>query len=796
MIKNYFKIAMRHLWRDKQTTLIHLFGFSFAFAGVIFILLFVRNEISVDAWHEKSDRIFKLTLDETISRPDGRHLATVAPPVAREMKAMFPEVEEAIRLRYSDDVVFESNGQQFYENKVWYADSAFLKMFDFKLKYGDPNVALTSPNSIVITPSVAQKYFGNENPMGKSIQMNESILLNVTGVLVNEPTQTHFDFKTLISFSTFKVPMGYPVTLESWGWASFHTYVQLAKGTSPEMLEQKFPEFIKKHYEPERAKIFAYRLQPLEDIYLKSSGLMNSQWMKRGNMNYIWGLASISFFILFIASFNFMNINAARSIRREREVGIRKVLGAGKFSIFQQFSGEAVLIVLVSLILSIGWFFIGKNSLQNLLGWNFELQTQDYFLLLPVLGIGAVLIGIAAGMYPAFLLSKFNVVESLKEKTRRGKSGQMVQRTLLVLQFAIAAGLIAATILVQQQLQFLQNQDLGFDSEHVVSLQMRTDDFHQRFQLAQQVFSQNSHVSSISAGDTFDGNYGSVPVFYDQIESTEAPTMRVLGVFSNYFKTLGIEMAEGREFSELHPTDSTSAIILNETGVKTLGLKDPIGKTISVSDIKTGQVVGVVKDFHFKSLHDPIEPLAVFVPNGEVQHILLRLKPGNPQLAITSIQDDWKKIASDLPFEMTFVDHHIQQNYLADRQFANMISLFTMLTILVTCLGLYGLISLLIQYRQKELSIRKVLGAPFSNLIWLTTKRYLVPTLLALVIAIPFTWWAMQNYWLNNFAYRIEISWKTFALAGVLTIALTCITVSFQSFKAAIANPVDSIRNE
>lgn len=796
MIKNYFKIALRHLWRDKQTTFIHLFGFSFAFAGVIFILLFVRNEMGVDTWHEKSDRTFKLTLDETVSRPDGRHLATVAPPVAGEMKAMFPEVEEAVRLRYSDDVVFESNGQQFYENKVWYADSAFFKIFDFKLKYGDPNVALVSPNSIVITPSVAQKYFGNENPIGKSIQMNETTLLNVTGVLANEPTQTHFDFKTLISFSTFRVPVGYPVTLESWGWASFHTYVQLAEGTSPELLEQKFSEFNKKHYAPERANIFAYRLQPLEDIYLNSSNLINSQWMKSGNLNYIWGLTSIAFFILFIASFNFMNINAARSIRREREVGIRKVLGAGKFSIFRQFSGEAVLIVLVSMILSIGWFIIGKNSLQNLLGWNFELQTIDYFLLLPALGTGAIIIGIAAGAYPAFLLSKFKIVQSLKEKTRRGKSGQMVQRTLLVLQFAIAAGLISATILIQQQLQFLQNQNLGFDSENVVSLQMRTNDFHQRFQLAKQLFSQNNYVSSISAGETFDGNYGSVPVYYDQIESTEAPTMRVLGTFSNYFKTLGIEMAEGREFSEMHPTDSTSSIILNETAVKTLGLKDPIGKTISVSNIKTGQIVGVVKDFHFKSLHDPIEPLAVFVPDGEVQHILLRLKPGNPKLALASLQDDWKKIAPDLPFDLTFVDHHIQQNYLADRQFANMISLFTMLTILVTCLGLYGLISLMIQYRQKELSIRKVLGAPFGNLIWLTTKRYLLPTLLALVIAVPFTWWAMQNFWLNNFAYRIEINWKIFVLAGVMTIALTCITVSFQSFKAAVANPVDAIRND
>lgn len=796
MFQNYFKVAIRNCWRDKQTTFIHLLGFSLAFAGVLFILLYVNHELGTDAWHTKSDRIFKVTLDETIARADGRHMVTVAPPTGPALKASFPEVKEAVRMRYTDDVILEYQGDQYYENKVWYTDEGFFQMFDFELSHGDRLTALTAPGSVVLTPSIAEKYFGTENPLGKSILLNEETPLEVTGVLANEPSRSHFDFKTLISFSTFKVPFGYPVNLESWRWISFHTYIQLEEGIAPAELEQKFPAFLKEHMEPERAERLALRLQSLQDVYFNSWQLNNAHWWRRGNLTYIYGLAAIAALILLIAGFNFMNLTAARSIRREREVGVRKVLGAGKLAVIRQFTGEAVLIAGLSLAFAVVWFEVGKFGLQNALGWSFDLTTSDYWTLLPALVIVAILIGILAGIYPAIILSKFRPVRILKEMTRRGKSGQRVQKTLLVLQFAIATGLIAATFLVRHQLDFMLNRDLGFDKEQVVSLQMATDDFNDRFQLAKQIFGQNPHISGISAGDIFDGNYGSMPVIHEETEPGQAPALHSLNAYFDYFKTLGIEMVEGREFLEAFPTDTASGIILNETAVKLFGFEEPLGQTLQIGSIKSGQVVGVVKDFHINSLHDPIIPLVVYVPETHMRYILLRLNPGNISEIMASIQSDWEKIAPDLPFALSFLDENIEQSYLADRQFGNMVGLFTVLIILVTCLGLYGLISLLLQYRQKELSIRKILGAPVKNLVWLTSRHYVLPALLSLIIAMPVTWWAMNEYWLNNFAYRIDFPWAVFLLAGCIAVGIALLTVSFQSVKAALANPIDSLRNE
>ena len=795
MFRNYLTVAIRNIWFDRATSFIHLFGFSIAFAGIILIYLFVSNELGIDEWHKNSKHIYRITFDETSGRPDGRHLATVSPPMGPTMKDLYPEVIESVRFRYTDDVIFEYAGEQFYEKKTWYVDSGFFQMFDFELKYGDPKTALKEPGTVVLSPSVSDKYFGNINPLGETILMNGTTPLNVTGVLKADPDHTHLDFENLISFSTFQVPYGYPVTLDTWDWISFYTYVQLRDDINPEVLESKFPDFVSSHFSGDRAKKTTLRLQPLNKIYFYSSGLVNSHRMRRGNISYVWGLATIAGLILLIACFNFMNLTAARSIRREREVGVRKVLGANRTNIIKQFTGEAVIIAGISLMLATFWVEILKSSLQTLLGWNFPLQFTSYQVLLPVLAIGALLIGVVAGFYPAFVLSKFKTVNILKESIKRGKSGLLVQNSLLTLQFAISIALVAAAFMVRNQLHYLKNQDLGFDQEHTISLQMQSESFNQKFASARQILSQNPNVLHISAGDILDGNYGSVPIYSQEIDEDQTPAMNLLGAHFDYFKTLGIEMYAGREFSSLHPQDSATGIILNETAVKTFGFQDPIGKSLRVSNIKSGQIVGVVKDFHFNSLHDPITPLVVIVPETRMQFILLRIVPGDFAEILSSIRRDWQKIAPDLPFDFAFVDQNIQNKYVADKYFANMVSMFTVLVILVTLLGLFGLISLLLKFRRKEISIRKVLGASVRQLVWLNSKRFVVPIAVGLLIALPISWWTVQNLWLDNFSYRVEVNLWQFILAGVSAALFGVLVLAILARNAAIQQPQKSLQN-
>ncbi len=794
MLKNYLKVGFRNLKRDKISAAINIIGLSLGFASALVIFLYVQRELQVDSYFEHGDRVYRVINDERPHSETGRLLATVGPPLAPTLAQEFPEVEKAVRLRYTDNVVFESGVHQFYEDDVIYADKDFFHLFSFPLAKGNPATALSKPNSIVLTPEMSRKYFGDEDPIGKSILMNQETSLQVTGLLEENPRKTHLNFDFLISFETFRVPFGYPVTLESWGWISFHTYVLLKEGVNPLSFDPKLADFVKRHVFTDRPVRASYHLQALPDVYFQSKDMMNSSEHKHGNLSYIYGLLAIAFLILLVAGFNFMNISTARSIRRAREVGMRKVLGARRINLIIQFTSEALAVSTLSVLLALFLFELCRVPLFDYLNWQLDFGYQDYLILIPFLVGGTFALGILSAVYPAILMSSFKPLNVLKGKIKSGGKEMNIRKVLVVLQFTITVGLIISSLLVSQQMEFIRNKDLGFDREHVVSLQMRTDDFLDRFQLGKQLFSRHPEVISITAGDVINGDYGSVPITPAGAEAGIA--MHWMGGYFDYCSTIGIEVIEGRDFSYSHPRDTLTGIIINESAQRALGWEDALGKKLQVNTNIDGEVIGVVKDFHMHSLHDPIEPMVITVPRTRMQNIILRVgSVEEVDQLIAELQKDWAQIAPDLPFHFSFLDDNLNRQYESDRQFSRLISFFGGLAIFIAGLGLYGLIAIISTYRIKEIGIRKVLGASVINIYFLLCRNFIFLVIIANLIALPLAWWVI-NDWLKQFSYRTEIHFSSFVLAIFISIGIALISLSYQVIKTAMSDPIKAIRHE
>ena len=794
MFRNYFKVALRNLGKDRISSLINILGLTIGFASTFFILLFVYHELQVDNSFEDGDRVYRITNDERPFRESGRYLATVAPPFAPTLAEEYPEVEAAVRIRYADNVIFNYKNSQFYEDRAIYVDSDFFKLFSFPLSKGDPNTAFTAPNSVVLTPSMAQKYFGTADPLGQSILMNDEIPLQVTGVLQNDLKRTHLEFDFLISFSTFKVPFGYPVTLESWGWISFHTYVLLQDGVNPIAFNEKLATFAKKHAFADRPIRSVFELQPLKDVYFHSADMMNTESFKRGNLNYTYGLLIVALLILLIAGFNFMNISTARSVKRTKEVGVRKVLGAKRGNLVIQFIGEALVVSLISLFAAILLFEVLRNSLFSYLQWSFDFQYQDYLLMLPVLLALTLILGVLSSFYPAVFLSGLHPLNIFRGMIKSGFSQLAIRKALVVVQFAITVCLIICSLGVTRQMNFIRDKNVGYDKAGVVSLKMQTDDYIQRYKVAQKLFMQNPRILSVSAGDVMNGDYGSVPMTPAGAE--EGIAMNLLGGYFNYFTTLGIEVLEGRDFSSAHSIDTATGIIINEAALKVFGWEDPIGQKLQVNTNIDGEVIGVVKDFHFNSLHDPIDPIVTVVPRTHMENIILRIdKNNNMEQLIASLKRDWQRIAPELPFQFAFLDDNLNLRYQADQQFSRLINFFSLLAIMIAGMGLYGMIAIIASYRIKEIGIRKILGASVMNIYVLLARNFLLLVCVANLIAVPIAWWFIQK-WLEEFAYHTDIHFFVFLAAIIISLGIAILSLSYQVIKSAMENPINAIRKE
>lgn len=642
---------------------------------------------------------------------------------------------------------------------------------------------------------MATKYFGTDDPIGKTITMNGETELVVSAVLEDIPDNSHLKFDFLIPFEAFKVPYGFPVTLESWGWLSFHTYVLLRPGENVKDLEAQLPTLVKEHWLEDRAKRFKLELQPLHDIYLGS--VANDQ-VASGNKSAIYVLGAAGLMILVIAIFNFSNLFAVISISRAKEVGIRKLLGATRANIFGRLQGETLLLTILSLLVTLSL----APLWTGLLPWNFapeQIATRHLVMGSCVLIIVALLIGIISGLYPAGLLASNSFKKLLGGAFKTSATGIIIRKTMLSGQFVVSIALIVCVIIISRQIDFIKTKDLGFAKDELLLVRMPGDQLTKKYSQLRERLERIPFVSAVSVGGgRMDGENGNVPIYSAGATDEFGKPMAIDAIAFDFFKTIGVNLLAGREFTLRQPGDTLRGVLLNALAAKELGWtpEEALGKPIRIGEIlHDGEVIGVVPDFNFGSLHSTVKPLVISYPRTRLQDIYIRFSNVAPANLISSVQSEWQVVAPDIPFDYAFLNLHLESLYNNEQQFSTMFRFFALIAIAIACLGLYALINQDILYRTKEIGVRKILGASVVNIVSLILKQFCLIIIVANVVAWPLAY-IFMNEWLSEFAYHIELHWTTFIVAGAAAILMALLTVGYNTIRTALANPVKSIRNE
>lgn len=805
MLQNFIKVALRNLVRNKAFSTINIFGLAAGLSTCLLILLYVTDEMSYDKHHKDGNRIYRIIY----TTPEGAWASQPA-PVAFAMKHDFPEVEEVTRLLKlpgMDKVLIKYPGtnKTFYEKDGYYVDSTFFKLFTYSFIDGNPQTALNEPNSIVISETIAEKLFGDANPVNKSINLAlpfGQANYTVKGVFKTPEAKSHIPASFFLSMRNNDVG-AWAQNITDWTNTNiFHTYYKLKANVDAASFEKKLQPFLNRNAGEALTKAGFSRIlssQPLEDIYLKSN--VGNEISPTGNIRFLYILASIAVFILVIACINFMNLSTARSEKRAREVGVRKVMGAMKSSLVGQFLGESLMMSFIALAVALGIVWALLPYFNNLTQKDLNFFNKPgYIVLIAAL---TVITGGFSGIYPAFYLSAFRPTQVLKGKLKNHFSAVVLRKGLVVFQFAISAILIFGAIVIWKQLNYVQNQKLGFNKEQQLVLPMNQD-LASKFIPLKDALLKNSAVKSVTSANTYPGvkNLNNM-VFYPEGKTSKEFTVVNMSVVENdYFKTLGLQFVNGRPFSPEFTGDSTS-LILNETAVKQVGYTtdNAIGRKLyfewgNVTNHVT--IVGVVKDFHFESLHTTIKPYG-FSPNqffaNKYAYLIANLQTSNYSKTLADIKQAWLGVAQNTPFEYSFIDQDFQNNYEKETRTSGIVISFTCIAIVIACLGLFGLAAFAAESRTKELGIRKVLGASEASIVGLLSKDFLKLVGIALLIALP-AGALIMNQWLNNFAYRTEVSWWIYPIAGGLAVLIAFATVSYQSLKAAFMNPVKSMRTE
>lgn len=806
MFSNYFKIALRTLLRGKAYTALNVLGLTIGLTCFGLIAAWVMNELSYDRFHEKHERIYRIagnvkTDAETFDQ------AVTAPPMAEALMRNYPEVENAVRLDMNDCIV-RYGEKQFLEDGVLLADQSFFDMFDYRLSAGDPSTALREPYSLVLTKSIARKYFGAENPVGKIMSLylydpeGNGAPYKVTGVMPDPPKNAHFTFNMLGSFNTFYAANPDVRTWE-WYWFNngYYTYVLLKEGADPKAFERKLPGYAERYLgEKMRAlkMFYTFSLQPLADIHLHSH--LRYEIQPTSSMGTVYIFATVGVFILLIACINYMNLTTARSLSRAKEVGVKKVLGAVKPQLIRQFLVESTLVAAVALALS----FIFMELLQPFF---FDLtgkKIEPFFLnnLMLLLAGTTVLVGLLSGIYPAFFISMFRPAQVLKGSFKSSDSGIALRKGLVVVQFAIAIVLLVGISVVKSQMDFIRSKDLGFNKEELLVLDVNgfseVQNGIQPFR--DELLSQPSITGvTISRGLLVGGLSNSHIETVDGSGQAVSTSMYRHQVGYDYLEVYGMKLVAGRNFSPQAASDTVGGVyIVNEAAVRVLGWDDAqqaLGKPFRAGNTM-GTVIGVVRDFHFTTLQERIEPVAISPtrPNG-FSRISIRLNTAQMAATIKFIEQAWHKHFPNALLQYSFFDERLERQYQAEKLFGKIFTVFVVLSLAIAGLGLFGLAAYAAEQRTKEIGIRKVLGASVANVIGLLSKDFVKLVLMANLLAWPIGWYTM-NAWLQNFAYRISIGWWVFALSGGLALLIALLTISVQAFKAALANPVDSLRYE
>lgn len=801
MIKNFFKVAFRSITRQKGFSFLNIAGLTLGLTACLLISLFVWDEKQFDRHITEGDRVYRVYYD--ITGNDGANAnASTSPMIATALQQNFPEVEKAARfLNIQNKAFFEAGDKRMYEEEGILTEQAFFDVFPIPFKYGSSINALSDPTSIILSEEMAEKYFGKENPVGKEIIRNKNPY-KIKGVFKTS-SKFHLPVNYIFSLAVAQIP---EEQMQNWGWYQFYNYVKLKKGVDAEALHVKFQKYAHPFLNSgEGSSVFTPHFQPLHKVHLYSSDF-KYDIAKRGNITYVKVLSLIAVFILLIACFNFVNLATARSLQRAKEVGVRKAVGAHRKQLILQFLAETVLLSFISIIISVALTFV-------LLPWLNHFTEKDIIFPLfsnPVVSIFllllTMLVGILSGIYPALVLSHFNPVKVLKGSfTGDSLPGKIpwLRHGLVVVQFSLSVLLIISAIVVIRQTNYLHNKDLGFNKEQILFFPIRSDSLMKNYDAFKNELLQSPLVSSVSVGYGFPGDqFGdgmmTVPRNGEQKKATQ------MMVDHDYIKTLGLDLISGRDFSREMKTDKDHAFIINETAVKELGLGTPqkaIGETLlwptweKSDSMKRGQVIGVVKDFHFKSLYDKVEPAVLQIYPNAYSKVAVKVKTAGIQNSLAHVKSVWNKFSPSYPLEYKFLDDSYETMYKAEDKLKDLLSIFTAVTILVACLGLFGLAAYAAEQRRKEIGIRKVLGATVQGVVMLLSKDFVKLVLISLLVASPVAWYFL-NKWLEDFAYRINIGWWVFIAAGMIAVFIAVVTVSFQAIKAAVANPVKSLRTE
>ncbi|MBD3414250.1 MAG: FtsX-like permease family protein [Candidatus Aminicenantes bacterium] len=792
MLINFIKVAFRSFSRQKIYSLINLSGLALGMALCAVIVLYIQTELSYDRFHENADQIYRVA-EESTQRGSTVSHANIFPIIGPNLVKEFPEVLDAVRFERDYRVLVNTNGKKFIEDRFFYADPSVFNIFSFPLITGNPKTALRDPYSILLTEETAQKYFGDKNPLGKTLNINHEQDFKVTGILKNVPQNSHIQFDFLASISTLEArDKNYG---KIWGSMSAYTYILLAPDTVPQKVTNKFPDFIKKHRSEKAALQWKFFLQPLTQIHLQSH--LNYELEANSDIKYIHIFSAIALFMLILAGINFMNLSTARSSKRAKEVGIKKVLGVSQRKLAKQFMAESVIMTLTAVPVSLILIEILSQSMNSF----FQIQLNTHYFNNPITLLGllvlALFLGFFSGTYPAFVLSSFKPASVLQGKTESGIKGALFRRILVVVQFSISVFLITGTLIIHDQLNFIQNENLGFEKENILFIPIQDENMRKNFQPFKTRLLQNPDVLSISASTGLPSIAPGMGAYIPQgLGEEDAIAVRHLLCDYDFIQTYGLGIKQGRDFNQSITTDQKQALIINETAAETLGWKNPVGQ-ILINRRGEHMVIGVVKDFHFRSKHQKIEPLVLSLISDHRYIYLasIKIRGGNTKHTMNSLKSTWKSFSSAKPLEYFFLNDQYDQLYKSEVRTTRMFDFFTGMAILISCLGLFGLAAYTSEQRTKEMGIRKVLGASVSHIFYLLSSEFTKWIFLSNLIAWPVAYYFMSK-WLENFAYRIQISTFTFILSALIAFVIALLTVSFQAVKTALSNPVDSLRYE
>ena len=795
MLNNFFRTAFRNLWKHKIYSLLNILGLTVGLTAAFLVYLYVHFELSYDRFNTKADRIYRLVCD--IKTPtETINTGVTSAPMAVNIKSDFPEVDAFVRVSGASLLVRKGD-IKFQEEHSAFADSSLFRVFDFPLIHGDPATALREPLSIVLSETAARKYFGSSDPVGQTVLLTDGNLnATITGVMKDIPENSQIKADMFVSMSSNK---RFDSTMDkqwsNFGWTS---YLMLKPNTNAQNLQAKLPAFLQQRDGDAMKKdqmFFTLFLEPLKEVYLKST----RDGLERGSMNNVYVFSIIGIFILLIACINFINLTTARSTERAREVGIRKVAGAERSQLTRQFLGESVLLCFLAFVLScillLPVFHVLPlfNQLSGKEISNGIFYHLDRLGLLLIVALG---IGVLAGIYPALVLSSFQPIKVLKGRFATGTSGLLLRKGLVVLQFTISIAIIIATLVVYRQLHYMRNQDLGFSNTQTLVLDTHGDN-HRKALMEDLGSIRGVLGTTMSSTVPGGGNPGAYSMIQNRKGDMQIANLDLYFVDYDYIPQYKMKILAGRAFSRQFATDTTKSMILNESAVRLFGYTSPqeaVGRRFDQWG-RQGVIIGVVKDFHFRSLHEAIKPLSMRIEPDGCDQISAKVSSANLPATIAQIESKWKKAIPYRPFSYYFADEFFDRQYRAEDRFGRLFVYFAILTVFISCLGLLGLASYSTLQRTKEIGIRKVMGASVTGIVNLLSREFLQLVLVSFLIATPIAWFLMDR-WLKDFAYRIDISWWIFAMSGLLALLIALFTISFQAIRAAVSNPIIALRSE